>query len=66
VSDEALAVVQRFNSALAERGRGSGAPTRRRNATVNTVQNGLVTRIEYFTTEEEARAAAGLMAARER
>jgi uncharacterized protein len=42
------------------RGRGSGIETKRRNATVNTVENGRITRIEYFTTEADARAAAGL------
>jgi ketosteroid isomerase-like protein len=47
---------------ITARGKGSGVETRRRNATVNTVENGLVTRIEYYTTEEEARAAAGLPA----
>ena len=45
------------------RGKGSGIETKRRNATVNTVENGRITRVEYFTTEEEARAAAGLGAA---
>jgi hypothetical protein len=48
---------------MVARGKGSGASATRRNATVNTVQDGLVTRLEYFTTEEEARAAAGLTAA---
>ena len=47
---------------ITARGKGSGIETRRRNATVNTVENGLVTRIEYYTTEQEARAAAGLSA----
>ncbi len=42
------------------RGKGSGVETKRRNATVNTVEDGLITRVEYFTTEDEARAAAGL------
>jgi ketosteroid isomerase-like protein len=51
---------------ISARGKGSGVETRRRNATVGTVENGLVTRIEYYTTEEEARTAAGLAAARER
>jgi ketosteroid isomerase-like protein len=46
-------------------GKGSGVETKRRNATVNTVENGRITRVEYFTTEEEARAAAGLGAAHE-
>ena len=50
---------------LTAHGKGSGAPTRRRNATVNTVENGLITRIEYYATEAEARAAAGLEAVRE-
>jgi ketosteroid isomerase-like protein len=45
---------------LTARGKGSGVETRRRNATVNSIKNGRITRIEYFTTEEEARAAAGL------
>jgi uncharacterized protein len=45
---------------LTARGRGSGVETRRRNATVNTVENGRITRVDYYTTEEEARAAAGL------
>jgi ketosteroid isomerase-like protein len=44
------------------RGKGSGIETRRRNATVNTVENGLVARIAYYTTVEEARQAAGLTA----
>jgi ketosteroid isomerase-like protein len=39
------------------RGKGSGVETRRRNASLNTVRDGRVTRIEYYTTEEEARAA---------
>jgi ketosteroid isomerase-like protein len=47
------------------RGKGSGVEIKRRNATVTTVQNGRVARVEYFTTEEEARAAAGLAASRE-
>jgi hypothetical protein len=42
------------------RGRGSGVETHRRNATVTTVANGRVTRIEYYSTVEEARQAAGL------
>jgi len=50
---------------LIAHGKGSGAPTRRRNATVNTVKDGLISRIEYYATEEEARAAAGLATARE-
>jgi ketosteroid isomerase-like protein len=50
---------------LTARGKGSGVETRRRNAIVNTVQNGRIARVEYYTTEEEARAAAGLTAARE-
>ena len=41
-------------------GKGSGVETRRRNASVNTVKDGRITRVEYYTTEEEARAAAGL------
>ena len=45
---------------LTARGKGSGVETRRRNATVNTVKNGRITRVEYYTTEEEALAAAGL------
>ena len=45
---------------LTARGKGSGVETRRRNATVNTVENGRITRVEYYTTEEEALAAAGL------
>jgi ketosteroid isomerase-like protein len=45
------------------RGKGSGIEIRRRNATVNTVANGRVTRIEYYSTVEEAREAAGLTAA---
>ena len=44
-------------------GKGSGASARRKNATVNTVRNGLVSRIDYYTTEEEARAAAGVATA---
>jgi ketosteroid isomerase-like protein len=43
---------------IVARGKGSGVETRRRNATVNTVKDGRVTRIDYYTTEEEARAAA--------
>jgi len=50
---------------LVAHGKGSGAPARRRNATVNTVENGLISRIEYYATEEEARAAAGLETAAE-
>ncbi len=46
-------------------GKGSGASATRRNATVNTVRNGMISRIDYYTTEEEARAAAGLAAATE-
>jgi hypothetical protein len=48
---------------MVARGKGSGVETRRRNATVNTVKDGLVTRIEYYSTEGEARHAAGLAAA---
>jgi hypothetical protein len=51
---------------IVARGKGSGIETQRRNATVNTVRDGLVSRIEYYTTEDEARAAAGLTAAKER
>ena len=47
-------------------GKGSGASATRRNATVNTVENGLVSRIEYYATEDEGRAAAGLTTAAER
>jgi hypothetical protein len=47
------------------RGKGSGASATRRNATVNTVRNGMVSRIDYYTTEEEALAAAGLEARQE-
>ena len=43
---------------LIARGR-DGIETRRRNATVNRINNGRVIRIDYYTTEEEARAAAG-------
>ena len=50
---------------ITPRGKGSGIETRRRNATVNTVENGLATRIEYYTTVEEARQAAGLTATAE-
>ena len=50
---------------MVARGKGSGASARRRNATVNTVRNGLVSRIDYYTTEEEALAAAGLAARQE-
>jgi ketosteroid isomerase-like protein len=50
---------------MVARGKGSGASTRRRNATVNTVRNGRVSRIDYYTTEEEALAAAGLAAGQE-
>jgi ketosteroid isomerase-like protein len=50
---------------MVARGKGSGASTRRRNATVSTVQNGLVSRVEYYATEEEALAAAGLAARQE-
>jgi hypothetical protein len=32
---------------------------------VNIVRDGQVTRVDYYTTEEEARTAAGLTAARE-
>jgi ketosteroid isomerase-like protein len=49
---------------LTARGKGSGVETKRRNATVNTVKNGRITRVDYYTTEEEARSAAGLTAAR--
>jgi ketosteroid isomerase-like protein len=45
---------------ITARGKGSGVETTRRNSTVTTVENGRVTRVEYFTTEEEARAAAGV------
>jgi ketosteroid isomerase-like protein len=48
---------------MVARGKGSGVETRRRNATVNTVKDGLVTRVEYYSTEGEARQAAGLAAA---
>jgi ketosteroid isomerase-like protein len=51
---------------MVARGRGSGAPTSRQNATVNTVENGRISRVEYFTTQAEARAAAGLTAVTER
>jgi hypothetical protein len=51
---------------IVARGRGSGVETRRRNATLNSVTGGRVSRIEYYTTEDEARAAAGLTAATER
>jgi hypothetical protein len=51
---------------MVARGKGSGVSTKRRNATVNTVRNGLVSRVEYYATEDEARAAAGLTTARER
>ena len=47
---------------LTARGKGSGIETTRRNATVNTVEDGRMTRIEYYSTVEEARAAAGLAA----
>jgi len=47
---------------ITARGRGSGAETRRRNATVNVVESGRVTRIDYYSTPEEAREAAGLAA----
>jgi hypothetical protein len=40
------------------RGKGSGVETRRRNAMLASVTNGRLTRLEYYTTEEEARAAA--------
>ena len=50
---------------MVARGKGSGASTRRRNATVSTVRNGLVSRVEYYATEEEAMAAAGLGARQE-
>ncbi len=50
---------------LTARGKGSGVETRRRNASVNTVKDGRITRVEYYTTEEEARAAAGLAATQE-
>jgi ketosteroid isomerase-like protein len=50
---------------LTARGKGSGVETKRRNATVNTVKNGRITRVDYYTTEEEARSAAGLTAARQ-
>jgi ketosteroid isomerase-like protein len=43
---------------MVARGKGSGIETRRRNATLNTIADGRVVRIDYFTTEEEARAAA--------
>jgi len=45
---------------ITARGRGSGAEIRRRNATVNTVKDGRVSRIEYYSTPDEARTAAGL------
>jgi ketosteroid isomerase-like protein len=50
---------------LTARGKGSGVETSRRNASVNTVQGGRITRIDYYTTEEEALAAAGLATGRE-
>jgi hypothetical protein len=50
---------------MVARGKGSGASTTRRNATVNTVRNGVVSRIDYYTTEEEAMAAADLEARQE-
>ena len=53
---------------LTARGKGSGISVTRRNATVNTVntvKNGRLTRVEYYTTEQEALTAAGLAAARE-
>ena len=50
---------------ITARGKGSGVETKRRNATVTTVEDRRVTRVEYFTTEEEARAAAGLTASQE-
>jgi ketosteroid isomerase-like protein len=50
---------------LTARGKGSGVETRRRNASANTVKDGRITRVEYYTTEEEARAAAGLTTTRE-
>jgi ketosteroid isomerase-like protein len=62
--DAGDAVVSIFT--ITARGRGSGVEIRRRNATVNTVENGLVTRVEYYTTVEEARQAAGLTATTER
>ena len=46
-------------------GKGSGASATRRNATVNTVRNGMVSRIDYYTTEEEALSAGGLAARQE-
>ena len=50
---------------MVARGKGSGASATRRNATVNTVRNGMVSRIDYYTTEDEALAAAGLAARQE-
>ena len=47
------------------RGKGSGVSTTRRNATVSTVRGGLISRVEYYTTESEARASAGLSGAAE-
>ena len=50
---------------MVARGKGSGASATRRNATVNIVRNGRVSRIDYYTTEEEALSAAGLAARQE-
>ena len=45
---------------IVARGKGSGVETRRRNAILASVANGRLSRLEYFTTEEEARVAAGI------
>jgi ketosteroid isomerase-like protein len=47
------------------RGKESGIETKRRNATVSKVENGRITRVEYFTSEDEARAAASLVEAQD-
>jgi hypothetical protein len=43
---------------LVATGKGSGIETSRRNATLASIVDGRLNRLEYFTTEEEARAAA--------
>jgi len=45
---------------MVAQGKGSGIETRRRNATVSKIRDDLVTRIDYYTTKQEALEAAGL------
>jgi ketosteroid isomerase-like protein len=48
------------------RGKGSGIEIQARNAAVNTVRDGRIVRVEYFTTEQEALEAVGLAETRDR